>query len=257
MGHYASQYPNKKNKGKQKKQVATTAKVEEFATQFDNEFSLIACLSSSFANSVWYIDSGASCHMMGVKEYFTKLEEKKLDFYNKLGDNAKYHATGVGIVKFQREFGKPFFVEDMLYVLCMTKNLISVSTLEDMSYIVTFEEGKVYIRPKNSKVEKVIGVRYGILFRLHFEPTHALVSNNRGLGELWHRKMAHLHRGALNVLKEIVTWLPKMKVEKHEVCKGCALGKYAKTNFQAVILDLKGFWISYTQMYVDPCQQDS
>jgi hypothetical protein len=43
--------------------------------------------------------------------------------------------------------------------------------------------------------------------------------------------MAHLHHGALNVLKEIVTGLPESSIEHNDVCKGCALGKYAKTTF--------------------------
>lgn len=141
--------------------------MDEFASQFENEFSLIACLSSSIANKVWYIDSGASCHMTGVRECFdTKLEEKKLDFYIELRDNAKYHATGISTVKFQRESDKPLLVEDVLYVPGMTKNLISVSALEDKGYIVTFERGKVYICRKDSKLAKVIGVRHGSLFRL-------------------------------------------------------------------------------------------
>ncbi|XP_057813391.1 uncharacterized protein LOC131027373 [Cryptomeria japonica] len=122
--------------------------------------------------------------MTGVKEYFTELEEKKLDFYIELGDNRKYQAIGVGIVRFQRESGKTLLVEDLLYVNFMMNNLIFVSTLEDKGYIMTFEEGKVYIHPKNTNVEKVIGVRHGSLFWLQFEPAHALVRICRGLGEL-------------------------------------------------------------------------
>jgi len=99
--------------------------------------------------NMWYIESGASCHMMGVIEYFTSLKEE-LDFYIELGDNAKYLVAGIGTVKFQRESDKPLLVEDALYVLGMTKNLISVATLGDKGYIVTFEESKVYIRTKNT-----------------------------------------------------------------------------------------------------------
>lgn len=118
-----------------------------------------------------------------------------------------------------------------LYVPGMTKNLISISTLENKGYIVTFEEGKVYILPKNSKTRKVIEVKKSNLFWLQFEPAHALVSCSKGLGELWHKRMAHLHHGSLNAFKEIVMGLPKLKVEQHKACKGCALGKYTKTSF--------------------------
>jgi transposase InsO family protein len=56
--------------------------------------------------------------------------------------------------------------------------------------------------------------------------------------------MAHLHHGALRVLREIVTRVPDSSTKNHELCKGCALGKYTKTTFPnsdsraAGILDL-------------------
>ena len=56
-------------------------------------------------------------------------------------------------------------------------------------------------------------------------------SSESHLCELWHRRMAHLHHGALRVLKEIVTGLPQFSIEHQEVCRGCALGKYIKTSF--------------------------
>lgn len=43
IGHYASQCPSRK-KGKGKAWVATSTKVEEFATKFEKEFSLASCL---------------------------------------------------------------------------------------------------------------------------------------------------------------------------------------------------------------------
>ena len=69
MDHYA--YQNKKNKDNQKKHVVSTPDVDEFASWFENEFSLIACLSSSVITKFWYIDNGAHCHMKGVKDCFS------------------------------------------------------------------------------------------------------------------------------------------------------------------------------------------
>ena len=59
FGHYVVQCPNKK-----KKQVAASADMEEFASKFDREFSLIARLPTcSGTSKVWYIDSVASAHV--------------------------------------------------------------------------------------------------------------------------------------------------------------------------------------------------
>ena len=80
----------------------------------------------------------------------------------------------------------------MLYVLGLTKNLISISTLEDKGYRVKFCDHRVYIRPKgsNRSLDRVIGRRSEKVYRLHFEPAKALVSNSSSSqGELRHRRM--------------------------------------------------------------------
>ena len=76
----------------------------------------------------------------------------------------------------------------------------------------------------------MIGIRQEKLYRLMFQPAQALIhnNNNNDLCELWHRRMSHLHHGALRVLREIVTGLREFIVEHRDVCKGCALGKYTK-----------------------------
>lgn len=45
MGHYAVTCPEKKNKGKCKN-VATFVEIDEFASQFDREFSFIVSLTT-------------------------------------------------------------------------------------------------------------------------------------------------------------------------------------------------------------------
>ena len=73
-GHFATNYPQKKKN----KKVAGAVAGEALASQFELDFSLIACLVSSYMGSVWYLDSGVSFHMTGHKELFSDLEEKEL-----------------------------------------------------------------------------------------------------------------------------------------------------------------------------------
>ena len=98
----------------------------------------------------------------------------------------------------------------MLYVPGLTKNLILVSTLEDKGYQVKFCDHRVYITPKGSDrtLDQVIGRRSEKVYRLHFEPTKALVSSSQG--ELWHRRMAHLHHGELKHLRQAVIGVPQV-----------------------------------------------
>ena len=93
----------------------------------------------------------------------------------------------------------------------------------------------------------MIGTQCGSLYRLDFQPITTLMSSDSSTShpcELWHKRMAHLNHGALQVLREIVTGLPQFETEHQEVCRGCALGKYTKASFpsndnmEAGILDL-------------------
>ena len=65
MGHYVGQCPNRKKKSSG---MAATAN-EEFTAQFERECAfLICCTLVETTPSVWYIDSGASSHMTGVRD---------------------------------------------------------------------------------------------------------------------------------------------------------------------------------------------
>ena len=81
--NFSTKYPQKKNN---KKDVGV-AVGEALASQFELDFSLIACLVSSAMGSVWYLDSGASFHMTGDKDIFSDLEEKDLQMHIEMGDD--------------------------------------------------------------------------------------------------------------------------------------------------------------------------
>jgi hypothetical protein len=89
--------------------------------------------------------------MIGVCDYCSSLKEEEMELYIKMVNNAKCWETCHGTVTFQRETEKPLMVEDVLYVPRLTKNMISVSTLGGKGYVVTFQSGRVYIHPKDSK----------------------------------------------------------------------------------------------------------
>jgi hypothetical protein len=61
MGHFASQCPEKKKKNQP--QMAASAAVDEFAKIFEEDFFFIARMSSAAVSNMWFVDSGASCHM--------------------------------------------------------------------------------------------------------------------------------------------------------------------------------------------------
>jgi hypothetical protein len=67
---------------------------------------------------------------------------------------------GVGTSTFQLDSDMHLQLSEVLYVLGMKRNLVSISALEDKGYKVTFSEGKFLAWHKNSHINssKAIGV---------------------------------------------------------------------------------------------------
>lgn len=165
MGHYATMCPEGK------KGIAASIAVEQFASQFDQEFAFITSTSNrSTSSDVWYIDSGASRHMTGAQEFFSKLAERALNIEIVLGDDRTVRVVGVGTVTLEKDSLPPLKVMDVLYDSGMKKNLISMSAMEEKELGVTFLGGQVLMHPRGASITsaKVIGVCSGKLYRFSF-----------------------------------------------------------------------------------------
>jgi len=84
--HYVEKFPHKKTSKKTLRGVVG----EALASQFELDFTLIACMANTVMGSVWYLDNGASFHVMGNIYFFSDLEEKDPHFYINMGDDGRY-----------------------------------------------------------------------------------------------------------------------------------------------------------------------
>lgn len=64
---------------------------EALASQFELDFTLIACMVTSMMGSVWYLDSEASFDMSRDIDFFMHIEMR---------DDERYNMTNIGIVTF-------------------------------------------------------------------------------------------------------------------------------------------------------------
>jgi hypothetical protein len=95
LGHYARQCPNKK-RSKMDYEIATSTKVNEFTEKFEKEFSLMACLASigclgCTGTLAWFLDSGASWHMTGMRSIFLSFSEIGSGSYVGCGVSTRYY----------------------------------------------------------------------------------------------------------------------------------------------------------------------
>eukprot|EP00253_Pinus_taeda_P033294 PITA_33294 len=180
--------------------------------------------------------SGASFHMTGDQDLFSDLDEKDLGVHIEMGDDGRYSATSIGTISFQRDSGKPFVLKEVMHVPGLKKNLIFLVMLEDKGYDVVFSEGKAFMRSKTTRETQNIGIRVKNLYQLHVHGCVAIACKAGGVvswddGELWHQRLGHLHHGALKILQQIPTGLPKGTLAQSDQCKGCTLGKFVKATF--------------------------
>jgi len=63
-----------------------------------------------------------------------------------MGDDGRYRETKIGTVTFQREWGSPLRLKDVMFIQCLKKNIVSVTVLEDRGYDVIFNKGKEILR---------------------------------------------------------------------------------------------------------------
>ena len=169
---------------------------------------------SSALGSVCYLDSGASFHMTGDKELFRDLEEKDLQMHIEMGNDGWYSATSIGTITFERDSSKPFMLKYVMHVPGLKKNLVSVAMLEDKGYDVVFSDGKAFPQHKTICQTKRIGIRVKNIYKLEVDGWTVMVGKaeevvSRDEGELWHRRLGHLHHGTLNILQHISTRLAK------------------------------------------------
>jgi hypothetical protein len=148
---------------------------------------MFSCLSTNTnSRSVWYLDNGASFHMMGTHDFFTRCSETKLYLQVELGTLSKFGVEGVGTMRFQLESGGFLELVDLLYVPKMKRKFLSVSFFDDMGFVVTFKGGKVLICSEGASPDTTIniGFRDGMIYKLQGHP----VGGSKGI--LYHGSMS-------------------------------------------------------------------
>jgi hypothetical protein len=99
--------------------------------------------------------------------------------------------NGEGDILFQLESIGSFDAQDMLHVPGLKKNLILLSFMEDMGFVVTCHRGQILIHTERDSSDTTVvnGVREGNLYRLQGNPIWPLVHKNDNLCELWHNML--------------------------------------------------------------------
>eukprot|EP00253_Pinus_taeda_P009124 PITA_09124 len=188
---------------------------------------------ASNEDDIWYVDSGASSHMTGNKEFFDSIEEIINGSKIYLGDDNGYQIKGHGVISVKLPNGKISHLSNVLYVPGIKKNLVSVSMMADQDMHVEFFKTHCVIKDCRNEIVAT-GMRVGSLYRLDAKSIskQAMVAGESTTEQLWHQRFGHLNLQDLMLLqkKGMVEGLPIFRNIQLN-CDGCALGKMHREQF--------------------------
>ena len=98
-------------------------------------------------------------------------------------------------------------MKEVLFVLGLKKNLLSISALDAKGMWVALIDGQVIMWPKEKTIDDavVIGKQEGGLYKLKGHPEQALIHDTVEPNELW--RLAHVHYRALPIASKAVEGL--------------------------------------------------
>lgn len=104
--------------------------MEHCEAEKEEETILMADCENQNSNQerTWFLDSGCSNHMSGIKQWFFNLDEGFKETV-KLGDGSRIEVQGKGSVKIQVN-GRVQVITSVLYIPKLKNNLLSIGQLQ-------------------------------------------------------------------------------------------------------------------------------
>ena len=97
----------------------------------------------SYAKSIWWIDSGATVHVVNsLQGFHTRRTLQRGERRIKVANGVEAEVKAIGDLSLELVDGFVLKLSDVLYVPSLRRNLISVSRLDDNGYDFHFGNGK-------------------------------------------------------------------------------------------------------------------
>ena len=173
--------------------------------------------------SSWYLDTGCSTHMTVRRDWFISLDESTKNKFRFVDDNT-LKVEEVGKVLIKRNDGKQSFISNVLFMLGMKSNLLSLCQLLEKGFVMKMKDNvlKVYDSKKGlvlmAYLSKNKTLKVGIDVIKH-KCLATIVSKSEWL---WHYRFRHLTFRDLNLLNRdnMMHRLSHIQVPS-EVCEEC------------------------------------
>lgn len=205
--------------------------------EFDEEEELLLMahveLQGSKTEDLWFLDSGCSNHMTGMKKWFVEIDEK-FQHSVKLGNNTRMMVQGRGNIKIKVN-GLTQVIQDVYYVPELSNNLLSIGQLQERNLAILIQDGvcKIFHPSRGLIIEtQMTANRMFVILAQAIGEDSCLQMKTASATHLWHCRFAHLNYKSLRILstKGLVKGLPHIDSYK-KVCENCLVGKQKRESF--------------------------
>jgi hypothetical protein len=157
--------------------------------------------------------------MIGYKDSLSNLTHKDSLHKVKLGDDYQYPIKGVGEAYYKLDLGKPMNMKEVLYVIGLKKNLLSILASHEKGYRVSFVDVQVLMWPRGKTFDDAvaIGVQEGGIYRLKGGSNSTLIHDTVNPNELWNRRFSHLHYKALSSVRKMAARLLEIQAKPYDM----------------------------------------
>lgn len=177
--------------------------------------------SSKETRIKWYIDSGATDHMVNNLEYLTDVRDLEVQIRVYVAkSNVFLISTHVGNITVSVRVNgqcRSIEINDVLFVKDLRHNFLSVQRLANLGLDIVFTSKGAQIKRENRTI--VFGKKIDNMYELEFNLEKEVQSNickSRNSLEIWHKRLGHL--SYKNVLKLCRGMVDGINVKNNDTC---------------------------------------
>lgn len=230
QGHFRKNCPSPKTtfqKSIHKAEIATVHSKNEVNSSHDIAFltsSAESCFDSPEGEFVWWLDSGASEHMVPTSEQVHDIHQISPVTIQVAKSGVSLIAKERGTMTLYNTDRESIVISDVLIVPGLHMNLLSVQKLERNGLTIVFKNGKATVLKGNYVVATAHHTNK--LYKLVLCTSCETASLSSECEELWHKRFGHIGKTSIQKLSTMVHGL-KEETSK-TVCEPCAEGKSTK-----------------------------
>lgn len=224
VGHKASKCWYK-NKGKGSNNNISVNNISGNNNNSNSPWSLLTTMSASCNRETSYIDSGASAHMCGNREWLKNYKIIENKVVNCAG-NEKLYTAGLGDIIIDGPNGFKG-IENVTHVPNLNSNLLSVSAISKLGLVTVFDDlgCSIYKKCDVSVTTSPLlcAQEAGGIYRLDLnvsQPKAFKVANDVK-NDLWHKRLAHLGLKNMHAMSSGLVDGFVMNSSSEGVCDSC------------------------------------